>query len=388
MTPRNDTFDAFVGTRVLETLDNYARSYRQEIISGNAKPEARHAFSSSGSFWNEVLSQPGSYYETVISLVDFSLTHWVPRVPGFFWTEDGKLLRKLGSGMPRRVGNKWMHYAPMSKSMHVMGGIGTLQFAPEDGFRMLCLVDENRNASAGIPVLIKEEIYGQLSVEEGMVVNIKDARWVSMKETWALRFPFTRGIPRACVLVDDVKQVEASADTEPVEFHPFTIMQYNDGDGFFYDYVFCTGLTLNAYQTNEIIDFFEEYRREYGHNGEYLVAADPLGTLFKSSYASPRELLQNEVSGKTMLEMLELRVKSTYYNKSSLDSIIKKLTTLYIRSDDIRRLAVLLGLPTGSLRDGSTGIMINQLVLLCEKQQLLEKLVELAVREHGYVFLN
>jgi len=377
--------NAFIGSRILETLENYSPDTRLKVSPAERPPEEDH-FASSREFWEAVLAQPDVWYEKSILLNSFSISSWVPRIPGFYWTEGGRFLRNFSIGNAELVGTSFMHYNPHGKSAIVMGGVGTLKFAPEDGYQMICLTSD-RNASTGIPALVSKDVVNKCSLEDGMMVDVKGANWVAMKENWAHRFPFTRGIPRACLLIDDAKKIDIKKGKELVEYHPFTIMQYTEGDGLFYSYVYCT-VTSGRDNPDEVADFFEYYRTAYGRNGEYLIAADPLGKLFPAIYASRAELLKNDADGQTMLDMLSLRIRGAYYDRLTLDTIIKKLTSLYTTSGDIKRLATYLHLPLGELREGKTGVMINQLVLLCEKYHKLETLVEKVTLENKYAFLE
>jgi hypothetical protein len=370
--------EAFKVSRVLESLENYAVADSTVLDTKPMRGEKKETepFLNDHSFWHAVLQNPEKFYGQPLSFQKFTISTWVPRVPGLYFTEKGKANRKFTEGKFEAVSDGWVHYPPPVKSFMVMGGVGTLKFAPDsEGKRIICL-SNGGNASTGIPAIIDNQLFQELSLHDGVQVNIKNCVWNAMKDEWQQRFPFTSGLPRAYLCIEDASQIAIVGENHKVVYHPFSIMEYNEGNAIFFDYVYCT---IDPFQPlGEYISFFENYRKNKGRDGFYLIAAEPNGELFEAKYASPKELKAYEQGSNTGLHLLEERIKQEYYKDQLLDEIIKTLGEYYTEVADIARIAGYLGI---QLMPDAPARMINSLVTESLRKGKLEVLIEHAALE-------
>lgn len=407
MNSRNSQFinpyaEATKVAMMVESLENYSIANDRAATLSSANPETSFANPASGKsaspvntftndalFWEKIFANPDKYYGEKINLIRFTVSSWVPRVPGLYWAPQSKITRVFSEGSIERVGKDYVHYNPVTKSALVLGGIGTLAFAPDsEGYRIISLSSE-QNASMGIPAIIPNHLYQKYSLEEGPEITLKNGIWQSMKKEWEQRFPFTARIPRAYLIIDDNTTLEIVEKVKETVIQPFSIMEYEDGDAFFYDYVFCT---VTAYKSDSYIqkaaDFFEAYKNNKSRHGRYLIAADPNGRIFDAEFSSPEELLRYDDSGKTNLSLIQTRIKNTYYNGQLLDDIIKTLSSLYQDETSIRRIGKFSGISPASIKTAAPAQMINQLVEQCIARDTLETLIEKAALENPGILAN
>ena len=72
----------------------------------------------------------------------------------------------------------------------------------------------------------------------------------------------------------DVAAVNVREQGAPVQAHPFSIMEYWDGDTQLHDFVFATADTSEPSFRRDLSKFFERYRNDKGREGTYLIASD------------------------------------------------------------------------------------------------------------------
>ena len=76
----------------------------------------------------------------------------------------------------------------------------------------LATIATSGNVSAGIPALITDEVWSGCKLREGSVVVFRGAKWEAMEESWASRFPSTRGIPRGYLHLNWPQAVDCRDD--------------------------------------------------------------------------------------------------------------------------------------------------------------------------------
>ena len=383
-TPIYSFAEAFKAARVIEASENY--SVADDLQSSEVKTGSHHTFISDGSFWQSVLDQPnesdlGSL--TQVSLTAFTLSAWIPRIPGLYWNKQASAIRMaVGQRSKGRL-----IYDPNQKSRVVLGGIGTNCFSPAgDGSRLVCLCSAH-NASSGVPAIVSNSVWHSLSLQPGVVVDVIRARWQGMDTEWYQRFETIKGILRYYLVIEDESQLLIKGLEPAPSFQPYTIMEYADDNALFYDYVFCTARSIDSRQ--QISDWFETYRTAYGANGRYLLAADPVNPLFDADYSTSEQLRQAEPGGRSHLNILKERVKDNYFKGWQLDQLLKIVNRHYTAPDEVRRIATYIStFPVTQLSDRNAATMLTQVMNWCVRNQKVEEFIDVLVVDNSHIMIS
>jgi hypothetical protein len=337
----NALLRAFAASRSVEAAHTYAKVDEPPAANQPEQPDASfdaHSFED-GLFWTLSVGQLTS--GSTVRIRRAVLSEWVPRVPGLYWSLAAKALRSLSIPATEIISGRWeAAYPPFRKSIKVSGGIGTVRLPPSiSGDRLVCMTS-SLNASAGVPILIKGEVWEQLRLSEGTVIDGM-VRWQALDSAWGQHFPVLRGLVRGCLVVDDPKQVRVVRDQEPVpvQIHPYSVMEYRKGAALLYDFVYATADTGDANWRSTLADFFEGYRTAGGRGGEYLLAADASEPLWDARYDSPSALRAASRAVTAGLGLIETRVQEQLSGQSTIEALLKALggmtpTDLRMLSDD------------------------------------------------------
>ena len=370
--------EVYKATRLLETLENFSVADKTDFDESQSKnTDKEFTQAEDERFWTSVLENPRDSFGRKVSVDWCTLSLWVPRVPGLYWSKQSAGMRRLSEEHIESVSGKWMHYDPTGKSFNIFGGIGTNMFAQdEQGNRLVCLTSGN-DASLGIPALISGNVWDMMKLRDRSQVEIMKAPWQLMNQQWISRFPSITGIPKAYLVIDDTKYIDVKSSS--LGFYtcqPYSIMEYNIGDATFYDYVYAS--TGEPYENaiDKLKDFFGSYRRDKGRNGRYLLAADIYEPLFDADYISPADLRRNELSGRSHLEILEEKIKKRYFKGMLLDEVIVNINKFYDDEDSIRRLAAYVDIPGNSIGGRTVSDKVSELVNQCIKANKLEILID------------
>jgi hypothetical protein len=308
---------AHVGVRVMEAANNYARAdtplYSPLEAPRNSERYHGHYYRDDGMFWDHVLHDPDSLWGVRFRFGILALSEWVARVPGLYWKDEAKQMRKLSPEAIEVQKEDWTQYTPWGKSQVVLGGVGTMRLPPGPDGTRLCSITSTINVSAGVPVLIGPEVWDEICsrrrsrpyTPEGRLLR-GSGRWQPMSQTWEQRFPSTQGMPRGYLVLDDVRTFDNTSGTL---IHPFTIMEYQSGAKELFDFVYAGVDTQIPGYRDRIESFFARYKDERGRNGRYLLAADMINPLWDAQYNSPAELCQYDPPAGSQLALLEARVR-------------------------------------------------------------------------------
>src|SRR5688500_9404437 len=158
-------------------------------------------------FWHDVLgyttTQSALRRGERVLLRNFTLSPWVPRVPGLFWkVESGKLRESaqtemIGPGL----------YSPSGKTRRVLGGIGNVRLLPTDTGRLVC-ASSSAQFWQGVPVLLQGDAWKAYRDDPlGFIANVR-ARWTLMPDEYARNLGGDSGIPRCCLLAEESSDIE------------------------------------------------------------------------------------------------------------------------------------------------------------------------------------
>lgn len=380
---------AFIGCRVIETAENYARADTPLVDRPVASAGVGgRGYYDDGEFWRGILADPDALWGATISIDPVALSEWVARVPGLYWRPESEQLRQLSPEAVEYQSQAWITFRPWGKSQKVMGGIGTLRLPPAaDGYRLATLTT-TCNVSAGVPVLIAPEAWEHHRLREGVVLG-GQARWQAMARGWSSLFPSTRGIPRGTLVVDrpeDLRVFEAD-DRVPTVIHPFTIMEYYQGGLELFDYVYAAADTGESGYRGRLERFFGAYKDKQERYGRYLLAGDALSPLWDAQFESPEDLRRADPSSGSQLSLLEARVRERHLGENLTEDLLEALATTCDTAGDVRRLSEEAGIPPAVWFAGGTVAEVSsQLVSVALERDRLAALVEVLATHYPELF--
>jgi hypothetical protein len=149
------------------------------------------------------------------------------------------------------------------------------------------------------------------------------------------------GVPRGCLILDDIAAPTVMEQNAPVQVHPFSVMEYWDGPAQLHDFVYVTVDTGDPALRRTTAEFFEEYRTKKGRDGRYLLAADMADHLWEPIFASPAEMRLNKAAE---LKLIEARVAESARGEEIIEALIRSLAR-FPGIDDLKRLSQDAGIP-------------------------------------------
>ncbi len=374
----------YKGSKIIETLENYSLIEEGSLIEKDYNKKSDKYFYSEENFWKTIIDNPSIFWGREIDLFSFVISDWVARVPGLFWTESSRAMRKHNDTDIAIQSKEWTEFYPPGKSKKVLGGIGTLLLPPTDDGKIIMSVSASCNASVGIPLLIYPEVLEVHKLKQGNFVSIRGAKWQPMSVQWANQFDSIIGIPRGYFIIDKPEKIEVYSENHPVVYHPFSIMEYEFKDTILYDFVYATADSKVINVDSQIEKFFNEYRKKDGRNGEYLLNPNIIKPIFESRYMSPQEL-QNP-SEKAKLKLLYERVRNSHFNGIAIDKLVNELPKFYFSKESIISLARHIGINPAILADNSATSMSAQLISLCIEKEKVEVLIDRMVIDYPQIF--
>jgi hypothetical protein len=377
--------------RSLEAVENYALASSgttNEILEDDAEQERWDFVPDDEHFWRKMLVNPSDVWNRRFDFYGVALSTWVARVPGLFWSEGARALRRINDDAVEEYKSRdWIVLKPHGKSQQVLGGIGTLKLPPDENGRRLVTLSGGYNASSGIPALISPEVWEHHRLADGSILNLW-AKWQPMSAEWAARFPSIRGIPRGYLVVSDPDQVRrALNENAPIQFHPCTVMEYYQGDAKLYDFVFATADTRVRNYRKRVEDFFADYKDARGRFGKYLISADIADPLWEAEFDTPEALRRTELGAKSQLELLQARVRGDSFKGRNLELILQVLAREY-DNDGLRRVSEMVGIPSAHWFTGAAAAdSCTQLLHVCLERGKVEELLDAVAVEHPGAFV-
>ena len=270
---------------------------------------------------------------------------------------------------------------PYGKSQIVIGGVGTLKLPPSaEGYRLGTLT-MSANVSTGVPVLVSPEVWADGRLREGSLVTAQPLIWAQMPLEWSSRFPSTRGMPLGCLLLQDVKQIDATGGGA-AQIHPYTIMEYSIGNAELFDFVFATGNTGDTQHRQRLMQFFDAYKDREGRHGRYLIAADVGDPLWDAAYAGPQELSRADPAAESHLKLLERRVQARLLGDNMEELVLQALGALP-DLDFLRRISTQVGISPATWYTGGTlADAAAQFLARVDRKQQLPGVIEALAIEH------
>ncbi|MGH1364668.1 MAG: hypothetical protein ACRBF0_13990 [Calditrichia bacterium] len=339
---------AYTGIRILETAHNFSRvdeplTERPEQLENDS---GRMHFISDAEFWGWFHNNKDACFGVKCIFNDVIVSEWIPRIPGLFWTPKAAQLRRLRPAAYEEESEQWKTLAPPGKSSKVSGGIGTLRLPPAIDGTQLITITTMANVSAGIPALASEEVIKKISQRgsiEGQVIEC-EARWQKLPLNWASQFRLTKGVSRACLVLDDPQNIFVYNRTCPTQIHPFTIMEYRTESFELFDYVFATADTGDPNYRNRLEAFFDNYKTKNNRFGRYWTPADVVKPMWDSIYNLPQQLIHTDTTMEAPLRLLEKRVEEKHFGTHQTEEMMEVLTNSIDNEADLYRISLDIGI--------------------------------------------
>ena len=380
------TFDDSVrASHAIEAVENYSRADAPLERTVPLLPHSLERMECHGDndFWSHLFwaagRNPNHIWGMRFEIRSSYLTEWVARVPGLFWTPGAKVLRERAEEFVESRSKVWTTYKPVGKSQKVAGGIGTLCLPPDTQGYRLATLSCGMNASSGIPVLLSPDQWDQAQQgmqAEGRHIDRAVGTWQKAGFGWAERFETIKGLPQGYLVVEQLRMGDHNG---PVQFHPFSVMEYETEHSKLFDFVYITVDLGGENWRGEVETFFECYRTHNGRNGRYLTAANSGDHLWDADFATPKELRRASAAGRTQLDLLIARVQERLAGTDLIEGTLAKLGQVCDEVQDLAVYSAVIEIPSRNWRSDDA-LIDNISRFVGEVQKRPGKMEELILR--------
>ncbi|RYE56230.1 MAG: hypothetical protein EOP48_08500 [Sphingobacteriales bacterium] len=161
-------------------------------------------------------------------------------------------------------------------------------------------------------------------------------------------------------------------------------MEYEYQNALLYDFVFVTVDSKVKNADKEVSEFFEEYAKQDGRNGSYLINPNFVRPIFEAKYMSPVDL--QGPTERAQLKLLYERIRGACFSDISLELLMIKVPEFYQSSTSIKRLAKSVGISPAQLADDSAAAMSAQLIAKSIEKGTTEQLIDRIATEYPKIF--
>ncbi len=367
---------------VLESIENYALVGDQvEAETTSELPKTEVAFWNNGHFWDEILFSTQEYWNKEMTFSDFVFSEWVPRVPGLGFTLEARnISRQLRFAEPLERRNRI--YRPSDKSRFVSSGVGSLKLPPDYMGYSICAITSNQQSCQGIPILISPEVREYHKLSSGDEIVAITGIWQKMSIDWVKHFALTEKLPRGYLLVNHPNQIKKSGRKLDLIYDPCSIMEYTQDDIFKWDYVFCSVSITDKKQTQNIKDFFDDYKVMGDMNGKYLINPDIAEPIFDTIYVTPNDLKSNYAI--SQMALMKERMVKRVVDGLEMDELTKMISNAYQDSNSLRVFSQRVGIAGKLIEEESPLKMAIQLVYLAIQSNKILELIQRFTIEQRY----
>ncbi|MBK9257148.1 MAG: hypothetical protein IPM42_16855 [Saprospiraceae bacterium] len=332
-------------------------------------------------FWQSNFQNPQRYLNQVLEFRNVGFSEWVSRSPGLLYHKSSAMLNKLAENQIEFKSGQWVHYTPTGKSQKVLGGIGTINLPPNEDGWYLGSISTTNNASTGIPVLISEEVMDHHSIKEGVHIEWCKGKWMLMTNQWSSRFRSTENLPKAYLRINNPDDIIVRKNTiVPTVFHPFSIMEYEQKNSKFYDFVYVTVDSTEQDYRFKLQHFFSEYKDYHGRNGKYLIEPFVSNPLIKENevlYHSPEELRDS-----AHLDLMVKRIRYETFQGKTLEQI-KIALDQNLDIDKLKRFSDWIKISPNAWYKGDAVVdETANFLMYCTDKGKTEELVDLLIKEY------
>lgn len=394
--------DLDISVGVVTGLRDYARLPLYVRMGTDAQSQVKFTFTTDKDFWTDVLNRrigTGS----VVELNRFVLSPYVPRSPGTYWKAESAAYRQAAE---RHVieSKKYTVYGPFGKTLHVLGGMGSVRMAPSRGAQLLSasglpkgwdgawngnpyLGHTMPTSWTGVPVLIEGAAYDQFRHLPDMTQVTLRGALSALPQEYAKWLFGNEGVPRLRLSVSSPAQIIPLEDPPSRGYYevcPWTLFEYCPGSTALrrYAYSYFHHNVFERDQADEAAEFIRNYVSE--RSGTILIEYDAVEPRLDALLSISE--LQNPDVNRIRLRDLIQQVKHDTFSERDVhyDRIPELLTKSCNNGDVLRRFALdYLDVAMDELIGRNAGVveMVEVLVAECKSRGRLEDLVCAMVTE-------
>jgi hypothetical protein len=343
-------------------------------------------------FWNDVLAYGKVGYKMCagdkINLLGFSLSSWVPRVPGLYWKSESKRLR--AAAYNEKISENI--YTPLGKSLFVMGGVGNVRLLPTVSSCFLC-ASSSGYYWQGIPVLLQGEAFNVFKkVPSGVKTNISGI-WSPMPREYAQGMGGDAGIPRFCLVVSQPDDITPLAESVDGHAAAWTLCEHRDeNERIIYNFIYCTfeiprskllnqAIQNDSFITNEAVWFLKNYMKEF--HGQAMTDFDEEVPNF-GALLPVKELMNPLVDSRKIRSFIDhIKKQVLSRDRVSYDEIPNMLINNF-NIEELRTLTLdYLALDINNLIGPRAGKaeQVDEIITYCEQQDKMEDLAIAIIQE-------
>jgi len=232
----------------------------------------------------------------IVVLKSFQLTPWISRLPGLYWTQDWRRLKKIAQEHKKYNNCLNLHYEPWGKTILVNGGLGSIRLDIHDGVTIYGATSSG-TIDASIPITCKEKVAKKLNNEFKKNVSLEvDIRGTIRRIPYTYQF-YSPNIPRYCIYLDTIFDVKTYISDFALSGNAWVIYRnpkedYEKACG--YCYAPFNPIDENSLieSTNWILDFIDYYTKGVGFP---ITDFDEITPRFRQSIVPIKNLMSDEV---------------------------------------------------------------------------------------------
>jgi hypothetical protein len=251
-------------------------------------------FGSNEDFWDYVVSNRSIIKLQNVSLLNFRICNWFPRVPGIFHTTTAMKFRADARAYTFSKSND-VFYDPHGKSRMIKGGIGSIKFQPvqlEGELFWLCTATSDSYCHTGIPLFIPNYLYESIELGEFSEYAIK-GRTKFIPKSFDSNFNHYVGLPKLYIHVESLNKTNTRNSYEPILVTPTVYFKSPQRDYGIDLVTYAQCESGENYNTERLFDWFLNYTEMY--EGQIMTNFDEQCPLFENATFSLQRVMQEEI---------------------------------------------------------------------------------------------
>lgn len=297
---------------VSKTIIDYLEVPNYLYVKSKALIEGNREYHSEEQYWRDLLGStfyknnlknPRLFSDDVITLRNFQLSQWYPRIPGLYWTFEGVRLRRLSERNINKSPVLGMHYRPFDKRQMMRGGMGTLRTHERNKLKLYGATTSG-NLNAAIPVLISRNVSKNILhfTKHNPLVEV-DLQGVIRPIPLSYENTFwIEHIPKLCLCVNSILNVKKYISDFPISASAWTIYHNPKGKNEKqYGYTYASFNPIDESSLVEATDWINNYIFEYTKGkGIPLTDYDEETPRFTTAVLSIKDVMDGNVNLKNL----------------------------------------------------------------------------------------
>lgn len=376
---------------IAEALENYPKIDELDV-QGNPAPDRTttniQGVDTDEHFWdmmNARVAQGNYQWGNLFHFGRVSISEWVPRIPGMYWTDKAEKFREMGRAQKMDEWENQVAYRPIGKTQLVVGGLGTFKCSHGQE-NMLVSITASGNCSSGIPLLISRQLWEDYNLKEGSILDDLTLRWDKMASNWSSKFISSKNLIRGSLTFTD-NNIKVNSYDRTAVCHPFTVIEYYEQGVPKYDFMFFS--MQGASNRSKIDEWVNIYKSKF-EQARYIFEPDPNEVLYGATYATTHQFLNQ---GFNDVQLIESKIESELSNQSTgiFDKIYEFLCNNISNENELAEFSKqeVISIPPISWRGGSSLLdTVKNFMTLIVEQKKLTTLYDLLQTDYSDVFIT